>query len=171
MKALPGSDPDSNMKALPGSDPDRGGPCYSDETCTPPSVLQVERVRGPGQGSKPYVSQILSIYYVCYLNCTWLRRFMRVHYCSRKAKLWFGLVNNSLFLIQKWEERIRETHRIPRTSHLKGWLFPICRDTIRLCHVQSKMNPLCHTSTDSLSPPTHLTIVGQLITHSPLLII
>jgi hypothetical protein len=33
------------MKALPGSDPDRGGPCDSDEACTPPSVLQVERVR------------------------------------------------------------------------------------------------------------------------------
>jgi hypothetical protein len=69
MKALPGSDPDRGgpyMKALPGSDPDRGGPCDSDEACTPPSVLQVECVWGPGQESKPYDSQYFCIYYVCY---------------------------------------------------------------------------------------------------------
>ncbi len=53
-----------------------------------------------------------------------------------------GLVNGGLGLIQKRVERIRV-----------------------------KWTPLCLTITDSLSPPTHFTIVGQLITHSSLLII
>ncbi len=54
--------------------------------------------------------------------------------CSRRQGYGFGLVNGGLFLIQKRVERIRV-----------------------------KWTPLCHTSTDSLSPPTNFTIVGQLI--------